>query len=381
MTSASSPNFSSYAILPRIKPPVSCKGYPYAVPIRAKHFCQPMRAPYEEGCLFFSPIDFDFRCSSDRFELRAKRDNGDWFESSSDADGGLSIADVSSSWHEECVATYRARLAHEEIPRHYDRSSPDYPSTLITFMKEEEPFGFFLQVWLGIVVVTQPGSKLFMREPTVTQLADRGFRHLDAIIETDRWHGYLQALLRPTAFDRWISVKSSQPISQGLICGLQHNVLSHTAIDQVPQHRLMDPMRWQLFDPTYQLGRKRGKYQLQMRKLKAWDCEWRAREGEFYSRKANVQQDTVLQALAIPKLIGRTDREISIEIGNVQIAFDDPKYFAFADALLNNAAGNFNLEQLCGWVHADEPGQMSRNEVAESLQSLIASGAFAIVDT
>src|SRR5277367_6537304 len=93
----------TYAVLPRIRPPVPARDRAPRIPERAAHFCAPLRAAYAEGVLFFPPVSFDFRAGADTLEIRSRKDDGEWFTCAwNGRHTTLQIRDVSTAWAREC---------------------------------------------------------------------------------------------------------------------------------------------------------------------------------------------------------------------------------------------------------------------------------------
>ncbi len=259
-------------ILPSQKMPQLAKDYVTSsakLPKRAKAFCYPFKAAANQGAYFFSPLDFEFKLNDEQFLLRAKQDNGEYKTieiNSSDApttsNQFILLSDISPQRSDQCLAAYRERLADVTLPDFINRDNFGFYEILLNVIVEEAPFGVFLQLWLGGVVTTDPGGEVWIKQAANVQV-DPGYTTLDALIDVERWQGWLAIVLKPTRKNEWVSVDSEQPVCQ--LLGYDNPI---EAINTIPMAQISDelfcaPLKWHVFDPNY--AAKPGKYQRLMR--------------------------------------------------------------------------------------------------------------------
>lgn len=257
-----------HQILPLQKMPVLSKKLgkelEVQMPQRAKAFCHPFKAATSEGVYCFSPLDFDFKLDGQQFLLRAKKDDGSYKtieinpDTATDGNHFVLLSDISPEHSDRCLALYRQRIAKAPVPEHIDIDNFGFYEVLLNVLVEEEPFGVFLQLWLGGVVTTDPATPIWVKQAANVQM-DPGFTCLDAVIDVGRWQGWLAIVLKPTRQGEWVSINSEQPVCQLLGYPQPIEQLQTIAMAQVSDEIFSAPLQWHIYDSNY--GLKPGKYQ------------------------------------------------------------------------------------------------------------------------
>ncbi|MFC7623443.1 hypothetical protein [Microlunatus sp. GCM10028923] len=367
----------TYATLPRARAVVPASDLAPDLPARAVQFCPPVAGPYGTGALCFSPVGFSFRVRSDAVDFRLPGDDGSTYLRTIDEDSYIRISDFSPSWHQECVDLYRDRLAGQRVPKHFDVDDPDYPHHFIEVTHEQGPrdFGFLISIWLGVVFETEPGHELFVKDPSHVQMVDRGFRVLDAVIASDRWHGSVAIPLRVHNKDAWLSVAPEEPLAQVWVFRPAGDVVEHTDIPSVPEGRILDPLRWHVFDPYRRNAVRLGKYQSDLRDGGSWDRDWERSEQRFAERKASINSDSLLIFRRKPTL-QQDGNLVRVSLSpEDEFESDDPRLRAFLIGL-GSVAGPFRVAEALTWSRA-EGETVPEEEILEHLQLLIRHGLLA----
>ncbi|NQZ11690.1 MAG: hypothetical protein HRT35_31450 [Algicola sp.] len=259
-------------ILPSQKMPVLAKAYAADIPNRAKAFCYPFKAAKNAGVYFFPPLDFEFKLTDQQFLLRAKTTDGEYktvtiTESCGNGENHfILLSDIAPSQSEKCLKTYRARVNKDsEVPDFIDVDNFGFYEILINVLVEEAPFGVFIQLWLGGVVTTNPGTPLWFKQATNIQM-DPGYQCLDAIVDVSHWQGWLAIVLKPTRKDEWVSVDANQPVCQAVGYPGAIEQLQNIPMAQVTDKLFSAPLHWHVYDCDY--GMKPGKYQRTIKKAR-----------------------------------------------------------------------------------------------------------------
>lgn len=203
--------------------------------------------------------------------LRVRRSDGGFLTTVTypqiDLDGAIYVSSIDPKGLQQLLAMNTRLTAGQDTPT----GAPRLPMRLLYPNCEEDPFGFFVQVWLGGVVQVDEGTKLLVKHPT-NLLQNRDYEVLDGIVESDRWMGLFAVALRPRVYNRWISVDTDTPLCQVLPYQFQDCQVETVAGKDVPRNVYMDTVRWHCYDPEY--GAKLGKYQRQLTTPGPWDCTW-----------------------------------------------------------------------------------------------------------
>jgi hypothetical protein len=356
----------TYALLPRVRAPIPAQQYRAAIPKLARQYCLPAKAPLAEGCLFFPLFDFDFRANATDLDVRYTNESGEVVTVRvSEPSVVVTVPQVSRSWDTECAEFYESRLASAETPKIFSKTS--YPDTLLAVFLEEG--SYYLQVWLGLTVMLSPGDKLWMKEPAATQFVTRGYHHLDAIVESDRWYGYLASVIRPTIKGEWLSVRASEPICQGLIYRPHGDALAHMTAEEVPQEVLLNPLQWHKFDPRY--AAPPGKYQRQMNRPGNWDCTWK-------NSRSELSPQTRLRLFEVPIRVERETDSVTLHFHHADLEIQLAPS-RFAEEL--ERGGTFTVEAACDWICGeDSPPQFTADEVVGHLKELLDRGLLVVVE-
>ena len=365
----------TYATLPQVRAPVPAGSVPAAMPDRARLFCPPFRVPYEQGVLFYSPVDFEFRVRDGGVDFRFRTDEGAIHERTIADKGEVLISHFSKSWHQESLAVYRERISGERLPRGFDRDDPPYPDQLIGVSCEGE-FGYLISIWTGVLIELDPGQKLYVKDPPHVQLTDRGFRFLDAIVESDRWQDHFGVAFRTYRTDTWLTIRRDEPLFQALVYQFQEDQLHHVELAAVPQDTFLNPLRWN-FDPYRRNSLVIGKYQNQLRGLPAWDCAWEQHEQRFAERRANIGPDTRLIFRMPPTLTMNEDGVYLVFSPEDEIQVEEPALRPFAVGL-GHAPRVFTTSDALQWSKAGLPGHPTEEEIIEHLRTLIWHGLLAV---
>lgn len=260
-------------ILPLQKMPILAQDHIAELPKRAQAFCHPFRHASQQGCYFFPPIDFQFKLTDKLFELRTINDSGSYktvtidLENPTSGNTFILLSDISPEQSSQCLTKYRDRikqgLGSKPIDVDIDIDNFGFYEVMLNVLVEEEPFGVFIQLWLGGVIMTEPGCSVWIKQAT-NVLMDPGYSCLDAQIDTSLWQGWLAIVLKPNRKNVWVSVDKQQPICQ--VLGYPEPI---TKLDNIPFHQVanetfLQPLDWHIFDRNY--GVKPGKYQRMIRK-------------------------------------------------------------------------------------------------------------------
>jgi hypothetical protein len=256
-------------ILPSQKMPILSKDYVTALPKRAKAFCYPFKAAKNEGVYCFSPLDFAFKLTDEQFLLRATTTNGEDKTITIDAstvsttNQYILISDIDPEQSSQNLKTYRARIPKEIVPDTINADNYGFYEVLLNVLVEEEPFGVFIQLWLGGVVTTDPGTPLWIKQAANVNM-DPGYQCLDAVVDVSAWQGWLAIVLKPTRKDQWVEVNTTEPVCQMLAYPGNISQLDTIPMAQVSDQLFLEPLRWHSFDANYAV--KPGKYQRMINK-------------------------------------------------------------------------------------------------------------------
>ncbi len=257
-------------ILPIQKMPMLAKDYQATIPTRAKAFCYPFKQAAAQGAYLFSPLDFQFKLTDTSLEVRTITDDGSYKTITIDIQGEntnnnfILLSDISHSKSSECLNLYRERIKKTQVPGHIDIENFGFYEVLLNVIVEEEPFGAFIQLWIGGVPITQPGNTVWIKQATNVMM-DSGYTCLDAQIDTSQWHGWLAIVLKPTRKNTWVDVKQEHPICQILGIPKQIEKIENIPFQNIENEIFLTPLKWHIFDEDY--GKKPGKYQRMMRKI------------------------------------------------------------------------------------------------------------------
>lgn len=255
-------------ILPIQKMPILAKDYHAALPKRAKAFCYPFKQATTQGAYLFSPLDFQFKLTDKVLKVRAPTDSGAYktitinIKESDTKNNYILLSDISPSKSSECLNLYKKRIRQTEVPDYIDIENFGFYEVLINVIVEEEPFGAFIQLWIGGIPITEPGNTIWVKQAT-NVIMDSGYTCLDAQIDTNQWQGWLAIVLKPIRKDSWVDIKKEDPICQILSMPQQFKAISNVPFNKVEDETFLKPLKWHIFDENY--GQKPGKYQRMMR--------------------------------------------------------------------------------------------------------------------
>lgn len=241
------------------------KDFPVDIPKRAGLFCHPFKQVLQQGCYFFSPLEFSFCCHQDSVTIRVPQVGADKdFELTVDRKQTndapyVALHQYNGEQSENCLAQYRKRIPREELPEHIALDDFGFYEIMINVLAEEEPYGFFLQVWLGGVLETPADHPELLIKPATNANLNSGFNCLEAVIDADQWQGWMAVVIQATEQDKWVHIKQHTPLCQALILDEKMTDCETILFDEVAQDKFLAPLRWHLFDNKY--GRKQGKYQ------------------------------------------------------------------------------------------------------------------------
>lgn len=261
-----------HQIYPHQPLPVMAKDFKVDIPRRAELFCHPFKEVLQQGCYFFSPLNFSFRCNQDSLQIRVPGLHSDKdFELTFNRDkatetGYVALHQYAPEQSENCLAQYRQRIPAEELPEHIPLNDFGFYEIMINVFAEEDPYGFFLQVWLGGVLETEVDSPQLLIKSATNVNMNSGFTCLDAVIDAHQWQGWMAVVIQATEHDKWVHIKQDMPLCQGLILDEKMNNCETVLFNNVEQSKFLEPLRWHLFDEKY--GRKQGKYQRQIKNHK-----------------------------------------------------------------------------------------------------------------
>jgi len=152
---------------------------------------------------------------------------------------------------------------------HFDSTAPEdvkgfSPPFLVSF---KEPG--VVQIWSGLVVRTQPGWSLLIRQPA-NLARSQGYESYEGIIETDHWFGPLFTNVRltrtnvPVEFDEEYPFLQVQPVHRSVYGNALNNFEVVAGLDQ------MKPGDWDAFrttvvQPNIDPQRQRGQYAVNAR--------------------------------------------------------------------------------------------------------------------
>ncbi len=253
-----------HQIYPYQKMPVLAKDFQVVIPKRAELFCHPFKQAKDMGCYFFSPIDFDFKLTDDEFQLRVKKDDNsfkNWnipINEESSNNNFILLSDLSEQKSNECLDRYRERIVKTKVPDFIDIDNFGFYEVMVNVFIEKDIQEVFLQIWLGGVLETELGTKVFIKHPS-NIIPNPGFICLDGMVDSSRWQGWMAVVIKPTHKDTWIQVTRELPLCQ--IIGVSNPIttLKNIIAENVDKDIFMKPIQWHLFDEMY--NRKPGKYQ------------------------------------------------------------------------------------------------------------------------
>ncbi|PCK03388.1 MAG: hypothetical protein COA42_21240 [Alteromonadaceae bacterium] len=270
-----------YHIYPYCQAPVLAKKYTPAVPKRARQYCMPVNAACREGMLFFPPLTMQAKLTSQSLLLRYQTEDGEQkqheiaLHAQNEIDTETStntrcsnnnyiiIHDLSPSRSDELQKKYRARMQDESMPDYIDKDNFGFYEVLANAMIEPE--GAYLQLWLGGVIQTAPGTSVMIKHPS-NFISDPGWHCLDAIVESDHWHGWFAVVIQIPNNNEWVTIDENKPLCQAIPLTQGSTSLELSALDEIPQEHFTGPLKWHVFDPEY--GVKPGKYQRERQKRK-----------------------------------------------------------------------------------------------------------------
>jgi hypothetical protein len=263
----SSLNF--YQLYPYQKLPELASDVSYKLPKRADFFCHPFKTAARRGVFAYSPFNFSIRMTHTHLDFKAPKADGSLFQKRVEKKIGASnfvlLSDIDEKRSDECLAKYRARINKGDVPDYIDINSFGFYEIMINIIVEEDPFDFYLQIWLGGSLALDTDGQILIKHAT-NVLNDAGFVCLDAEINTKMWQGWLAIVIKPTRINEWIHIDSNTPICQ--ILGLSEPIqsLHNLQFDKISDSQFQTPLDWHLFDPEY--INKPGKYMRQIRSKK-----------------------------------------------------------------------------------------------------------------
>ena len=234
------------------------------IPKRAKHFCLPFNTAMQRGVLLYPPINFQVKLEQDQLQLKLQKEDGSDHciriqkNSEEPQITYLLLQDQSTEQSERALSFYREKLVDTDMPDWLDRNDFGFYEIMVNALYEPDVDTFYLQIWLGGALKTAPGQSLWFKQPT-NHPPYLGYTHLDAIIKTDQWHGWLATVIRIDTEDEWISIKRDTPLSQAFLCEAKQETLTTIPSSEVSSSTVSLPVEWHILDPSY--GRKPGKYQ------------------------------------------------------------------------------------------------------------------------
>ncbi|MEM7241502.1 MAG: hypothetical protein AAF429_04895 [Pseudomonadota bacterium] len=203
-------------IYPYTKLPVLANKYKSDMPKRARLFCPPFREGKETGFYLFPPVDFSFYLADDYMKMRFLKPEGSYFEVSVDRNSAIGADDldrkvrleqVSEQLYEDTSDYYFERLSAETRP------FLEFYNYLFYLGREEEPFDFWILIYIGGLIETDPGNRIVVKHPS-NVLTDHPFIVYDGIVESSKWPGTLNIGIKPLRKNEWIFVSRETPLCQ-----------------------------------------------------------------------------------------------------------------------------------------------------------------------
>ena len=269
-----------YQIFPKQKMPIAADTQSYNLPKRAKSFCYPFKQAANTGVYAFPPIDFSIFQSEDYLDISVPTSAGQplikRLPKRVGAANFIALGEINSTLSKQCLQQYRQRIKAMQdlnIPAFIDIDSFGFYEVMLNILVEEDPFGFYLQIWLGgVVTLSSPNkqsvnsnSEVLIKHPT-NIAHDCGFMCLDAVIDTAKWQGWLAVVIKPQVKNEWVHFNQQTPICQIIALNQANTSLSSETFDNIPDKYFVAPLQWHLFDTDY--GVKLGKYQRLMPPLR-----------------------------------------------------------------------------------------------------------------
>ena len=255
-----------YQLYPYQPLPKLASGASYAIPKRAAFFCHPFKLAAKKGVYAFAPFDFSVLVTDAYLDFKAVKADGSLFEKRVEkkpsAANFVLLSDIDAQRSEECLTSYRSRLKSHAIPNFIDVETFGFYEIMVNIIVEEDPFDFYLQIWLGGTLHLDGDGQISIKHAT-NVLHDAGFICLDADVDTDMWQGWLAIVVKPTRKNDWIHFNKDTPICQIVGTNQAIEKLSCHAYKEVSNEQFCKPLDWHLFDPNYVA--KPGKYQRQIR--------------------------------------------------------------------------------------------------------------------
>lgn len=282
-----------YQLYPYCQSPVLAKTYPPSIPKRARQYCMPVNTACRDGVLFFPPLTMQAKLTKQSLLLRYQTEDGEEKQhaialhaegdvsgvvessESSSADDEVTlntkcsnnnyiiIHDLSPARSDKLQKEYRARMQNEMVPSNIDKDNFGFYEVLANAMVEPE--GAYLQLWLGGVIQTAPGTSVMVKHPS-NFMSNTGWQCLDAIVETDRWHGWFAVVIQIPNNNEWVTIDEKKPLCHVVPLSQGNTSLAVTELSDVPQKHFVGPLAWHVFDPEY--GIKPGKYQRERKSKK-----------------------------------------------------------------------------------------------------------------
>jgi hypothetical protein len=263
----SSLNF--YQLYPYQKNPQLASDTSHQLPKRADFFCHPFKTAAKQGVFAYAPFDFSFLVTDTHLDIKAQKSDGTLFKKRVEKQIGAAnfvlLSDIDEERSNECLTKYRARIDKKVVPEHIDIDTFGFYEIMVNVIVEEEPFGFYLQIWLGGSYELEGDGKILIKNAT-NVLNNAGFTCLDANIDTQMWQGWLAIVIKPTRQNEWIHIDSNTPICQIIGTSEPIQSLKCLSFDRISDSQFQKPLDWHLFDPEYAL--KPGKYMRQIRRKK-----------------------------------------------------------------------------------------------------------------
>lgn len=349
----------SHEIMTRVRAPVPAATVEASMPDAARLFCPPFRKPNEQGVLLFPLTDFAYNCDGESLALRVRRSDGSTMELSTRGKEWpqveITVDDVCAKWAGECRAHYAELLSGRDIPETVDLESAPYPNNLLVAQKVGDG-SFVIQVWLGLILCTEPDWQILVTEPSMYGLKARHHRCVPGIIDSDRWRGWPAAVISVHPTRGWVEVSADEAICQVLPYRTRELQLEHRKLAEADQDALADALSWHDFDVAYRAGKRPGKYQRQLAGDGQWDCDWKSAL-EFERGKASrvTPQDTVSRenySIATETKCVDGTMVLVVESPMFTIEFADTLFLEFFQHLANTT--RFSVQDALNW-HSPSP--------------------------
>ncbi|MBO1256501.1 hypothetical protein J3L16_12485 [Alteromonas sp. 5E99-2] len=240
----------------------------YSIPKRAKSFCYPFKTAANKGVYAFPPINFSIFMSDEYLDIRAeKKEGGTFYKRIPKKQGGANfvlLSDVDKKGSDTCLSAYRKKIKTSGVgvPESIDVDTFGFYEIMLNVIVEEDPFDFYLQVWLGGVVDYESAGGISVKHPTNVD-HNSGFICLDADINTEVWKGWFAVVLKPTRKEEWIEFNQDKPICQIIGAQVPIEALCTHEFENLSDRLFFAPLEWHIFEGDY--GLKPGKYQREVR--------------------------------------------------------------------------------------------------------------------